>query len=153
MSLLHQTCNSIHFILKICIMSKSLRTEQRWNEHIKICSCNLKMIGSMHTETVVPCSHSALKSQGCCMLWTCYGVNVTIGVSVPREVTVGSRKKTETERNITFTRAGLIQVPVLPILLRYLCGVSSLFRRMLTAGWERTLCISIITGLSMRGWK
>jgi hypothetical protein len=41
--------------------------------------------------------------------------NVTAGVSVPCEVTVGSRKKTETERNITLTHAGVIQVPLLLI--------------------------------------
>jgi hypothetical protein len=32
-----------------------------------------------------------------------YGVNVTVGVSVPCEVTVGSRKKTETEKYYTYT--------------------------------------------------
>jgi len=52
----------------------------------------------MHTETVVPCLHSALKSQGCGMYWKYYGVNVTVGVNVPFEVTVGSRKKTDTEK-------------------------------------------------------
>jgi len=73
------------------------------------------VIGSMNTETVVPCLHSALESQGCSVYWKHYGVNVAVGVSVPCEVTVGSRKKTEAERNITLTHAGIIQVSLLLI--------------------------------------